>query len=161
MEVRLVALINLAAELAKLKMLQGLTPRDRRAKPDRPIRRSLSIVSAVISVAALSGCTHPSQPAPDNAAAAVSADMVASRRQLDLSIQLWCTDRKGLPETPAVCGCIADQLHVQSLSDDGARDLVRVLYSVGEGTDPPLERLEGVDRQRLDRAAELCGAHLP
>lgn len=137
------------------------TPREHRAKPDRPTRRFLSILSAAIAVAALSGCARSNPPAPDNATAPVSEDIAASRRQLDLSIQIWCTDRKGLPETPAVCGCIADQLHVQSLSDDGARDLVRVLYSVGEGTDPPLEHLEAVDRQRLDRAAELCGAHLP
>jgi len=118
------------------------------------------------AVLMLLGCEHPLQQAASDTAPVAgpvqtAAATAPSRRQLDYSINAWCTTRKGLPETDAVCDCVSNQLHIQSLSDEGARELVGVLYSVGPGSDPPLERLQGGYRDHLDRAAEICGARLP
>jgi len=123
--------------------------------------RTACTLAAVLT---LLGCEHPLQQASDTTPVAgpvQTAAAVPSRRQLDYSINAWCTTRKGLPETDAVCDCVSNQLHIQSLSDEGARELVGVLYSVGPGSDPPLERLQGGYRDHLDRAAEICGARLP
>ncbi len=125
------------------------------------MRSMLSGVAAAGLVLALSAC-H-SSAVPSRAAAAPPTDTVASasRYQLDSQILNWCTARKGLPGTTSECTCLADQLHVQRLPDDGARAFVQVLYSVGPGSDPPLERLAPDHRSRLSRAAELCGTTLP
>jgi hypothetical protein len=124
------------------------------------MRVLLSLACAATTVA-LSAC-HPAA-APGSAAAPLPtyAAASASRYELDNQILNWCTARKGLPGTQSECTCLADQLHVQRLSDDGARDFVQVLYSVGPGSDPPLERLPSDHRSRLSRAAELCGTTLP
>jgi hypothetical protein len=113
-----------------------------------------SIVSALTLIAGI-------DLARRSEAAAQSIQSAVTRQQLDTQFQLWCTERKGLPESPAVCSCLSDQLHIQRLSDDGARELVLILYAVGPGSDPALEQLRDENRARLDRAAELCGAKLP
>lgn len=85
----------------------------------------------------------------------------ASRRTLDDHFRAWCEVRKGLPETPGVCACVTDQLHIQATPDDAARRLVALVDSAGNGSDPSFEQLPPGDLERLKRAADLCGARLP
>jgi hypothetical protein len=105
--------------------------------------RRIFLVTALMLV----GCEHATAtktaalPPPDG-------ELAASRRELDGEILNWCLARKGLPGTTSACTCLADQLHIQSLPDDGARALVHVLYSVGPGSDPPFERLAPAHRVR-------------
>lgn len=119
------------------------------------MRSILFLACRVAVTLALSACHAASGPE------IADSSTTESRYQLDSRILAWCTQRKGLPGTFAGCSCLADQLHVQRLPDDGARDLVHVLYAVGPGSDPPLTRLPVEHRERLSRAAELCGTPVP
>jgi hypothetical protein len=125
------------------------------------VRNTVLMACGLVTCLALVGCSPPRAPEPMAAAPVAYPELPSSRRQLDSEIVAWCTDRKGLPETPAVCGCLSDQLHIQNLPDDGARELVHALYAVGPGSDPPVDRMQPDDRARLSRAAELCGTRLP
>ncbi len=93
--------------------------------------------------------------------AAANPAATLSRRTLDDHFRNWCEVRKGLPETPGVCACVTDQLHIQGLPDDAARRLVALVDGTGNGSDPRFDSLPATDRVPLDRAAELCGARLP
>lgn len=109
----------------------------------------------------LIGCGRPTGTETAGLTPPATDALAMSRRQLDSEILNWCFVRKGLPGTEGTCACLSDQLHVQRLPDEGARELVQVLYSVGPGSDPPFERLAPAHRARLGRAAELCGTVVP
>ena len=118
------------------------------------------VIAGITVPGTLPACTIPADETAASAQLAATPP-AASRRQLDDQLEAWLTTRKDLPDTPGVAGCVADQLHVQALSDDGARTLVAALYAVGPGSDPALGALPTPDRTRLARATWLCGTTLP
>lgn len=109
----------------------------------------------------VSACANTVGDRADGARLAAAPAPVETRRDMDFWIQNWFAERRSPPASDAESDCVAAQLHVQALSDDGARTLVGTLYAVGPASDPPLARLAPSDRARLDRAAELCGVRLP
>jgi hypothetical protein len=117
------------------------------------------IIARAAIATALPACANSA--GESDAGAQLAAAPIETRRQLDSETAAWFTTRKGLPDTPGVADCVAEQLHVQALSDDGARALVAALYAVGSGSDPWLGALSAADRERVYRATALCGTTLP
>jgi hypothetical protein len=118
-------------------------------------------LAGLVIAAIAAACAPPPAATPATAPDAGAAPTVLSRRMLDEHFHRWCEERKALPETPGLCRCVTDQLHVQDFSDDAARRLVELVDNTGTGSDPAFSGLPADDQDRLNRATDLCGVHLP
>jgi hypothetical protein len=138
---------------------RGGAPRD--VMPGRWLGLAGLLIAAIVIA-----CAPPREVQLPDAPPATAPDTsppptVLDRRMLDEHFHRWCEERKSIPETPSLCRCVTDQLHVQGFSDDAARRLVGLVDNTGTGSDPDFSGLPADDKPRLNRATDLCGVHRP
>jgi hypothetical protein len=75
----------------------------------RRASKLILITCRVTTTLALAACGNPAGDDSESIRRAAVVAPIETCRQLDVESQGWRTDRKGLPATPAVSGCVSDQ----------------------------------------------------